>query len=188
MQHSGRSFFSMEMQCRRLSVNSVSAVSLSTWTHIVVLKSGTARQIYINGTLDNSDTLSSATMDYTDDTPVTRIGVLDNDVRWFNGLIDDVRVYNRAISAAEVAQLYNYGLPKFSPAAGKLGQGIDSTQSYVNPGNVSSSVNSFSLWMKTASSSPTVNLLDLNASQSIKIVAGAVTAKTRTSHTPTHFF
>src|SRR3989338_4058816 len=163
------------------SVNSVSAVSLSTWTHIVVLKSGTARQIYINGTLDNSDTLSSATMDYTDDTPVTRIGVIDNDVRWFNGLIDDVRVYNRAISAAEIAQLYNYGLPKFSPAAGKLGQGIDSTQSYVNPGNVSSSVNSFSLWMKTASSSPTVNLLDLNASQSIKIVAGAVTASGLTS-------
>jgi len=27
----------------------------------------------------------------------------------FNGLIDDVRIYNRALSAEEVLQLYNVG-------------------------------------------------------------------------------
>ena len=30
---------------------------------------------------------------------------------YFNGTIDDVRVYNRALSAAEVKQLYHMGHP-----------------------------------------------------------------------------
>jgi len=130
----------------------------------------------LNGAVDGTFTTGSF-----NSFTVNAIGQNGASGEYYDNVLDDVRIYNRAISAAEVAQLYNYGLPKFTPTAGRLGQGIDSTQSYVNPGNVSSSVNSFSFWMKTASSSPTVNLLDLNASQSIKIVGGTVTASGLTS-------
>jgi len=154
----------------------------SDWVHLTVTYNGSETSIYVNGILDNSVSGSGTLCGADNPNPKWLIGSGElNTTRKLDGLIDDVRVYNRAISAAEVAQLYSYGLPRFVPTAGKIGQGVDSTQSYINPGNVNSSVNSFSLWMKTASSSPTVNLLDLNAGQSIKIVGGAVTASGLTS-------
>src|SRR3989338_7151503 len=160
-------------------VNGSTNVSLSAWHHVVATYNSSTVKVsfYVDGVFDSETTLSS----WSGATGVRRIGLWIGGTYFFDGLIDDVRIYNRALSAAEIAQLYNYGLPKFAPTAGKIGQGVDSTQSYVNPGNVSSSVNSFSFWMKTASSSPTVNLLDLNAGQSIKIVAGTVTASGLTS-------
>ena len=152
------------------------------WHHamVVVDRSANTFKIYGDGVQRGSN-ISIAGLGSVSNAVAFRIGSGSNDASFYSGQVDDVRVYNRALSATEIAQLYNYGLPKFAPTAGKIGQGIDSTQSYVNPGNVSSSVNSFSFWMKTASSSPTVNLLDLNAGQSIKIVAGTVTASGLTS-------
>src|SRR3989344_2834960 len=157
------------VSCDALSSSYV--MPTNQWTHLVLLRDAGTWKLYVNGAL----TVTGGTSDPATPTSSTSIG--NN----FNGSLDEVRFYTRVLSAAEAAQLYSYGLPKFAPTAGKLGQGIDSTQSYVNPGNVSSSVNSFSFWMKTASSSPTVNLLDLNAGQSIKIVGGAVTASGLTS-------
>ena len=157
------------VSCDALSSSYV--MPTNQWTHLVLLRDAGTWKLYVNGAL----TVTGGTSDPATPTSSTSIG--NN----FNGSLDEVRFYTRVLSAAEVAQLYSYGLPKFAPTAGKLGQGIDSTQSYVNPGNVSSSVNSFSFWMKTASSSPTVNLLDLNAGQSIKIVGGTVTASGLTS-------
>src|SRR3989344_5397538 len=159
-----------------------SSTNDGNWHHVMVVvdRSANTFKIYGDGVQRGSDT-SIAGVGSVSNAMAFRIGSGSNDASFYLGQVDDVRIYNRAISAAEVAQLYSYGLPKFSPTAGKLGQGVDSTQSYVNPGNVSSSVNTFSLWMKTASSSPTVNLLDLNAGQSIKIVGGTVTASGLTS-------
>ncbi len=159
-------------------LNSGQVLNIGEWQFLVGVRDGSAVKFFYNGAQTSSNNTSSANVGTSDNFEIGRDG-LNGDA--FAGLVDDVRIYNRAISAAEVAKLYNYALPKFAPAVGRLGQGVDSTQSYVNSGNVSSSVNSFSFWMKTASSSPTVNLLDLNASQSIKIMAGAVTASGLTS-------
>ncbi len=37
------------------------------------------------------------------------IGIMSNGSFYFPGTIDDVRIYNRALSASEVKQLYNLG-------------------------------------------------------------------------------
>jgi len=89
------------------SLLSTAAISLNTWYHIAVVKNGTSLTLYINGVLNNSSTLSSATMDYTANNPQTRIGTRSDALGNFPGLIDEVRVYNRALTAAEVLQLYN---------------------------------------------------------------------------------
>ncbi|MDP2668785.1 MAG: LamG domain-containing protein [bacterium] len=166
------------------NIRSTATPGLNTWHHIVATYDGSdtigGLKLYVNGV--SGYTTVGDTGSGTITNRSWRIGAAQDPIgNYFKGKIDEVRIYNRALSAAEISQLYNYGLPRFVPTAGKLGQGIDSTQSYVNPGNVSSSVNSFSLWMKTASSSPTINLIDLNASQNIKIVNGTVTASGLTS-------
>ena len=42
------------------------------------------------------------------------IGAYYNNSYWFNGSIDDVRIYNRALSPSEVTALYNAGSAKFN--------------------------------------------------------------------------
>ena len=80
------------------------------WTHVVGVNDGITLKLYINGTLVNTGTGLST---YNTGGPV-RIGgdaeVNESSPRFtFPGSIDDVRIYNRALSAGEVAQLYNIG-------------------------------------------------------------------------------
>jgi hypothetical protein len=85
-------------------------LSTSTWHHIVgVWTSTTDRAIYVDGEFIARNTTSRApsTMDS------TKIGGLDavnaGMDNFSKGVIDDVRIYNRALSADEIKRLYNMG-------------------------------------------------------------------------------
>ena len=90
-----------------------STISTNQWIHIAVTAiSGSNRKIYINGRLDkNHDT--TYTFDSTTNT--AKIGYSDRfgSESYFNGIIDEVRIYNRALSAAEIWQLYTDPFCKF---------------------------------------------------------------------------
>ncbi len=77
----------------------------NTWQHLAITTSTTGIAAYLNGTL-----VGSVNGNYTlgSNTTPTRIGgnvVNQNNNSWLNGRIDDVRFYNRVLSAAEIAQL-----------------------------------------------------------------------------------
>ena len=68
---------------------------------------GETVRAYINGKQTNSMSLSGS---ITNNTTAIVVGALPpNGGENWNGSLDDVRVYNRALSAAEVLQLYNLG-------------------------------------------------------------------------------
>lgn len=76
-----------------------SVLSLNTWTHLTTTYDGTSLRMYVNGTL--ARTVSApGTIATTAD--VLRIGGSSNGGNYFSGLIDEVRVYNRALSASEI--------------------------------------------------------------------------------------
>ena len=80
------------------------------WHHIVlVLSTNSTTRLYVDGvsvgTVSNSVSASSHTF---------LVGVYNN-TNYFNGLIDDVRIYNRALSASEIQALYNVGAVKYTP-------------------------------------------------------------------------
>jgi hypothetical protein len=78
----------------------------SAWHHIVYTKDGTNHAIYVDGSLDQQFTSNA---DISKSVPLY-IGKKYNktyDIFWFNGIIDDVRIYNRALSVTEVALLYS---------------------------------------------------------------------------------
>lgn len=80
------------------------------WEHWVVVYNGpqSTASIYLNGVeITNSDPGGLGTVRSNSD-PV-RIGVLSPGAYHFDGSLDDVRLYNRALSASEVKQLYNLG-------------------------------------------------------------------------------
>ena len=83
------------------------------WYHLAVTRSGNTFQFYINGALVS--TWGSAVTIPDANGPLT-IGAAEGG-GFFNGLIDDVRIYNRALSASEVLGIYNSGSTGMCPPA-----------------------------------------------------------------------
>jgi len=87
------------------------SVSDNNWVHTAVSYSAVTDEVkhYINGVLDNDTSLSSA--DSLKDTTVPLIigASQGGTTTLFNGNMDDIRIYDRALSDQEIHQLYNWG-------------------------------------------------------------------------------
>lgn len=79
----------------------------NNWHHIAVVKSGTSCAIYADGQ-DRTGVRQSNHIIQTNSLNVV-IGSTSDLKRPYNGIIDEVRVYNRALSASEVTNLYTSG-------------------------------------------------------------------------------
>jgi hypothetical protein len=75
-------------------------IPLNAWTHIATTYDGANQRLYINGALVASRA-QTGTMVVSNGS--LRIGGNNSSGEFFNGLIDEVRIYNRALSAAEIA-------------------------------------------------------------------------------------
>ncbi|MCI0854579.1 MAG: DUF2341 domain-containing protein, partial [Chloroflexi bacterium] len=84
---------------------SVSAIGTGAWTHVVLTFDETTNtaKFYINGTLDNTTT--SFTNDLEDTTEPIIIGWAGQTSQFFDGRIDDVRIYDYALNQSEVTAL-----------------------------------------------------------------------------------
>ena len=81
-------------------------MTANQWTFgAAVFASATDFKIYRDGGNVGSDTTNVAFGSPTE----THIGVDDDPANYFKGSIDDVRMYNRALSAREIYDLYNTG-------------------------------------------------------------------------------
>jgi hypothetical protein len=88
------------------------AISAGTWVHLVAVYDGTDIRVYVNGALDsnganNPKTYSSGI--HNGGAPF-RLGAQGNGTWLYDGLIDEAFVFNRALSAAEVAAIYSGGI------------------------------------------------------------------------------
>ena len=75
------------------------------WRHLVAVRSDDRLKLYVDGRLAaTSSPFNPADYDLSNDRPL-RIGFGEHD--GFNGRMRDLRLYNRALSDAEVADLHN---------------------------------------------------------------------------------
>ncbi|AEA42988.1 LamG-like jellyroll fold domain-containing protein [Fluviicola taffensis] len=99
------------------------AIDVAEWSHIAVTIQGTDAKMYINGTLTASMTLATSMVAVTANDPNTGVDQINDlvlgkskqievnsgsysDYLNFSGFIDDIFIYDRALSAAEVTTLY----------------------------------------------------------------------------------
>lgn len=80
------------------------------WYHVAGTWDGSRVRLYLNGVLDNTPATKAAPIG-TDTRPVY-LGGRSGSTDVTNGVLDDVRFYNRALTAAEVAALATGGKPK----------------------------------------------------------------------------
>jgi hypothetical protein len=81
------------------SVLGTAAVPLNAWTHLAVTYDGSSFRFYTNGVLVRTTSSVTAIKPSTGN---LRIGGNSVWGEFFSGLIDDVRIYNRALSASEI--------------------------------------------------------------------------------------
>lgn len=171
------------------------------WHHVAFVYDSAATPNYrisidgVQRTLLRSDdrnaTLNNSIRDVT-------IGIANNaGAGPFNGLIDDVRVYNRALSTAEISAIYNYASSTVSDISGnnynatstddnvivgKIGQALsfNGANDFVSASNIGN-VNSASFWINT--SSTTQKMINLNATTYVELSNGTITATGFTSPT-----
>lgn len=77
-------------------------IQTGTWYHVMVVNNAGSITTYLNGVPDLDGTPSSLGTD-------NRVGYSSPNGDYFEGQIDDVRVYNYALSPAQVRKLYNGG-------------------------------------------------------------------------------
>jgi len=94
---------------------------LNTWYHLVGVYDGISARYYVNGVLDGEDVMPEGFQgaNLLDNASYqTRIGGSPTQPNWsdqyLNGLIDEVRFYDRALSDSEIQTLYLGPLPELS--------------------------------------------------------------------------
>ncbi len=130
-----------------LAALTFSTINVNTWYHVLVTWNQSTNSFigYLNGALNVSS--SSWTLW---PTSFVNVGIGTGYNRYFGGFISNVQIYNRALSAAEVAQLYNATKDRYSYKADIVKNGlllnyeISTALSYRNPTTyIQSTVNSY---------------------------------------------
>jgi hypothetical protein len=84
------------------SVTSVNSLSVGQWVHVAVTRDTSNNVVlYVNGSSDTTGTLS---LNLGNHSP--KIGALDTTTQNLNGKIDQVRIFNKALSSSEITTLY----------------------------------------------------------------------------------
>ena len=95
-------------------LGSNTSYSTNAWTHLVGTWDGSIMRIYFNGIEDANRSLSGTITEQHNRTTIGYRDAAGSMVHFFNGSIDEVRVWNRSLTANEISQLYMSNLQKFN--------------------------------------------------------------------------
>jgi hypothetical protein len=84
-------------------------VPVNTWTHVAATVRGVSLVLYANGMAVTSATMNFAPLPDTNNLSIGKYGNSIIEPQYFVGNIDDVIIYNRAISATKMLSLYQIG-------------------------------------------------------------------------------
>ena len=129
-------------------------VSVNEWSHIAVTKSGGTVKLYHNGSEVHSGTGSSTTGNHSVDLLIGT-QAKSSATAFFNGLINEVALWNTTLDADAVTALYNSGVPLLPTSDSGNYDNSSALQGYWrNDGNVTWTDRSTNSNHGTASGSP----------------------------------
>ena len=95
---------------------------IGTWIHVAATYDGATIKLYVNGVLESSlpaaITIASNTLPLAIGAQVNATGTAS---RWFQGALDEARLYDRALSAEEIAALASVATYTITASAGANG-------------------------------------------------------------------
>ncbi len=98
-------------------IDGVTAITNNTWNHVAYVVDTANMYIYLNGSLDASISTTSQPQSPSDQYLCFARACNSSGAPTgaFNGVVDEVRIYNRVLSATEILQLYKSGQAKSKP-------------------------------------------------------------------------
>jgi four helix bundle protein len=95
------------------------AIAQNAWSHLVVVNDAGSVTFYVDGVSDGTySSMPAMTAEF--------IGYDNNAVEAFKGSLDDVRIYNRALSPTEITALYGSGAAKINASTAGRGGSLTS--------------------------------------------------------------
>jgi hypothetical protein len=95
--------------CSAAALTTVRSTTMATpgvWYHVAAVKTGSSLSVYVNGVLEATTALGT----FADAQMANlRIGSYAAEGSYLNGQVDEVELFNRALSGAEIQALYNAG-------------------------------------------------------------------------------
>jgi hypothetical protein len=95
-------------------------LSSEQWKHFVTTKQDSTFKNYLDGSLVSTLNVATSIIKSSGNLPL-HIGAVKNSAevfyRHYNGLLDDVRIYNRALTPEEVLELYQFEAPTGQPTS-----------------------------------------------------------------------
>jgi len=110
--------------------------TLLEWNHITITMSNNVQKLYVNCNLVSTDNSFTSITPYYGNTPEAKIGARQTNTNFFHGNIDDVRIYNRALSITEIVALCEEGLVSIDEQPEN-----QNIQIYPNPTNSTITIN-----------------------------------------------
>jgi len=107
------------------NLNSNFVPVMQNWYHIAGTYDGAWQRVYVNGVETNSQYFTGGIN--TNNLPLTFGSQVASDNDWYNGILDDCCIFNRALSADEIWDLYKIGLDTSalaSPQAVSISQAL----------------------------------------------------------------
>ncbi len=89
------------------TVTSATNVVAGTWYFVAAVKTSTQISIYVNGNLENTTQLGSFTDTNSKALLIGGKNTTDMEGAYLNGLVDEVELFNRALTQAEILAIYN---------------------------------------------------------------------------------
>lgn len=110
-----------------------SDLTLSTWYHMVFTYAAGVVKLYVNGVYVGTDTTTNTTLPNT--TGYFSIGRVEKyNSNYFDGLMDEVAVWGKALTVGEVRALYGYGdAPPYSGATNVTVSGTVQSSAFTIP-------------------------------------------------------
>ena len=101
-------------------------LATSVWTHVAATYDGSTLSLYVNGTLASSLAVSASIV-----TSASPLKIGGNSIwgEYFNGLIDNVRIYNRSLAQSEIQTDMNAAISSAAPPANTAIPSISGTPS-----------------------------------------------------------
>ncbi len=170
------------------NIYATSPLTAGTWTHIAATYDGATLKLFINGTQVSS---KAATGTFSSSTTPLTIGSDSIYGQYFNGVIDEVRVYNTALSAAQIqtdmnTPLGSSGTPTVSVAVSPTTATVTSGGTQQFTASVNGSTNTAVTWSASAGSISSTGLFTApsvtsSTTVTVKAVSQADTTKSATA-------
>jgi hypothetical protein len=94
------------------SCTGTTTVTTGTWYNLVFTRTGTTAKVYINGSLEQTATDSDFGADFGSSADTTTlIGAFSGAANFMDGLIDEISIWEIALTSTQVSNIYNSGTP-----------------------------------------------------------------------------